>query len=65
MIIGSLGKLKAGPPRLSKKALTPQTMASCINKVLDDKTIHERLDQLSVELIEENGVENAVNILLK
>jgi len=40
-------------------------MSSCINKVLDDKTIHERLDQLSVELIQENGVENAVNLLLK
>jgi len=60
-----LEKLKAGPPRLSQKALTPQTMASCINKALDDKTIHERLDQLSVELIQENGVEKAVNILLK
>lgn len=59
-----LEKLGVGPPRLSKKALTPQAMASCVSKVLDDKSMHERLDQLSVELNAENGVENAVKLLL-
>ena len=59
-----LEKLEAGPPPMSKKALSPQVMASCISRVLDNKSMHKRLDQLSVELNAENGVENAVNLLL-
>lgn len=59
-----LEKLEAGPPRLYRRTLTPQAMASCISKVVDDKTMHEKLDRLSLELNRENGVENAINILL-
>nr|WP_320189835.1 glycosyltransferase [uncultured Desulfobacter sp.] len=59
-----LEKLGAGPPRLSKKALSPQTMTSCINKVLDNKIMNDRLKDISFKLNEENGVDNAVNLLL-
>jgi UDP:flavonoid glycosyltransferase YjiC (YdhE family) len=59
-----LEKLEAGPPRLSKKSLTQQTMATAINKTLTNTTIHNKLNKLSAELNAENGVENAVNLLL-
>lgn len=59
-----LEKLGAGPPRLSKKALTPKSMTDCINKVLNNKIMHDRLKDLSFKLNAENGVENAVNLLL-
>jgi UDP:flavonoid glycosyltransferase YjiC (YdhE family) len=59
-----LEKLEAGPPRLSKKALTQQTMATAINKTLNNKIMRNRLDKLRARLNAENGVENAVNLLL-
>lgn len=59
-----LEKLEAGPPRLSKRSLTQQAMATAINKTLNNKTMHDKLKQLSAELNAENGVENAVNLLL-
>ena len=59
-----LEKLGAGPPLLSKKALNPGAMAVRINKALDDSSIHEKLEWLCCQVNKENGVENAVNLLL-
>nr|WP_319392384.1 glycosyltransferase [uncultured Desulfobacter sp.] len=59
-----LEKLGAGPPRLSKKALARQTMATVINNTLNNQTMHGTLKKLSAELNAENGVNNAVNLLL-
>ncbi len=59
-----LEKLGAGPPLLSKKTLSPGTMASCINQALDDRHLHDKLDRLSFQVNMENGVENAVSLLL-
>jgi UDP:flavonoid glycosyltransferase YjiC (YdhE family) len=59
-----LEKLGAGPPRLSKKALSRQTMATVINNTLNNQTIHDTLKKLSAKLNAENGVNNAVNLLL-
>ncbi len=57
-------KLGAGPPLLPKKALTPDAMAAWINKALTDKGIHETLNRLSFQVNTENGIDNAVNLLL-
>ena len=59
-----LEKLGVGPPLLPKKALTAHSMASTINKALGDKEIHKKLNALSIRVNTENGIENAVNLLL-
>nr|WP_321400740.1 glycosyltransferase [uncultured Desulfobacter sp.] len=59
-----LEKLEVGPPRLSKKMLSQQTMSTAINKTLNNKIMHKKLCELSRKLNKENGVENAVSLLL-
>ena len=60
-----LVKLGAGLPFIPKKALTPDHLGAVLANTTGSKEISDQLQNLRRHVQKENGVENAVNLLLK